>query len=563
MLLELNVKDIALIKRANVEFGAGLNILTGETGAGKSIIIGSIGLALGRKAQSEIIREGAEYAYVELIFDVSDERLRQSLALLSVEPLEDGTVLISRKIGRSRSSSRINDETVTLSRLREVTELLIDIYGQHEHQSLLNPEKHLELLDAFGHEALAPLLSEVRTAQKAYKASCEEGKRFQMKEEDRLREIDFAEFELHEIDEAAIRDGEEEELSARYRRMSHAKVIAEHLAKAYDALSESGVGTALSELEEANGYDESLSGIRDQLFDADSIVSGAAQDIRRYLDSMDMDEADFAEVEGRLDLIRGVMAKYGNSAEAVGAYREKKAARLLELRNYEESRRKNEEEKACLYTALKKACAKLTEARKAAAEVFAKAVCRELSDLGFTSVTFFLAFQEKEPAQDGADEVCFMAALNPGEKPRPLQEVASGGELSRVMLAVKTVLAETDRIPTLIFDEIDTGISGRTAQKVAEKLDVIAGRHQVICITHLPQIAAMADTHFVIAKSEEDGRNVTAIERLGEKESLSELARLLGGAEITDAVMQNAEEMRRLASERKHSRCGEMKRGML
>ena len=551
MLLELNVKDIALIKRADVEFGRGLNILTGETGAGKSIIIGSIGLALGRKAQPEIIREGAEYAYVELIFDASDENLKKRLQALSVEPLEDGTVLISRRIGRSRSSSKINDETVTLTRLREVTELLIDIYGQHEHQSLLDPGKHLELLDAYGHAAFSPLLSDVRTAWQAYRTACEEGKRFQMKEEDRLREIDFAEFELREIDEAAIRDGEEEELAARYRRMSHAKVIAEHLARAYEALSENGIGAALSEVEEANGYDEELSGIRDQLFDADSIVSGAAQDVRRYLDGMDMDESDFAQVEERLDLIRGVMAKYGNSAEAVAAYREKKAARLLELQNYEESRRKNEAERERLHEALKNACAALTDARKAAAETFSKAVCRELSDLGFASVTFFLAFQEKEPAQDGADEVCFMAALNPGEKPRPLQEVASGGELSRVMLAVKTVLAETDQIPTLIFDEIDTGISGRTAQKVAEKLNVIAGRHQVICITHLPQIASMADTHFVIAKSEEDGRNVTAIEKLSEEESLSELARLLGGAEITDAVMQNAAEMKRLAQEKK------------
>ena len=552
MLLELNVKDIALIRRAEVEFGKGLNILTGETGAGKSIIIGSIGLALGRKAQSDIIREGAEYAYVELVFDAADERLKEQLRALSIEPLEDGTVLISRKIGRSRSSSKINDETVTLSRLKEVTELLIDIYGQHEHQSLLDPRKHLELLDAYGHTVLAPLLSEVRTAWQAYRAVCEEGRRFQMKEEDRLREIDFAEFELREIDEAAVRDGEEEELAARYRRMSHAKVIAEHLARAHEALSESSIGAALSEVEEANGYDEALSGIRDQLFDADSIVSGAAQDIRRYLDDMDVDEADFRETEERLDLIRSVMAKYGNSAEAVAAYREKKAARLLELQNYEENRRKNEAERERLYAELRKACAELTEARKAAAEEFAKAVSRELSDLGFASVRFFLSFAEKEPAQDGADEVCFMAALNPGEKPRPLQEVASGGELSRVMLAVKTVLAETDRIPTLIFDEIDTGISGRTAQQVAEKLNVIAGRHQVICITHLPQIAAMADTHFVIAKSEEDGRNVTAIEKLGETESLSELARLLGGAEITDTVMQNAAEMKRLACERKN-----------
>ena len=562
MLLELNVKDIALIRRANVEFGRGLNILTGETGAGKSIIIGSVGLALGKKAQPELIREGAEYAYIELVFDASEPKLRERLSALGVEPLEDGTVLISRKIGHTRSSSKINDETVTLTRLREVTELLIDIYGQHEHQSLLEPKKHLEFLDAYGHAALAPLLIEVRAAWKAYRAACEAGQRFQMNEEERLRELDFARFEIGEIDGAAVQDGEEEELAARYKRMSHAKVIAEHLSRAYAAIEESGAGAALSEIEEASGYDEELGGIRDQLFDADSILSGAAQDIRRYLDSMEMDEESFREVEERLDLIRSIMAKYGGSAAAIGAYREKKEARVLELEHYEENRRENAAERERTAAALREACERLTKARKQAAEQFAGAVCSELSDLGFASVAFSLSFAEKAPSENGADEVCFVAALNPGEKPRPLQDVASGGELSRVMLAIKTVLAETDQIPTLIFDEIDTGISGRTAQKVAEKLNVIAARHQVICITHLPQIAAMADTHFVIAKAEEEGRNVTSIEKLDTEQSLSELARLLGGAEITEAVMENAAELKKLAARRKQE-TGEMRTAVI
>ena len=551
MLLELNVKDIALIKKADVEFGAGLNILTGETGAGKSIVIGSVALALGKKAQPDIIREGAEYAVIELVADVPDEVIAEKLRELSLLPDEGDGLIISRKIGSSRSVSKINDETVTLSRLREVTELLIDIYGQHEHETLLHSGKQLELLDDFSHRETAELRQKVKKAWMEYKTLLRKCREFTMDESERQREIDFAAFEIGEIEAAAVKDGEEEELSARYRRMNHAREIAEHLARAYGLLEESGVSAALSEIETANGYDEGLQGIRDQLFDAESILSGAAREIRGYADGMDMDEESFHETEARLDLIRGIMAKYGKTAAEIEAYRERKAARLKELTDYENNLRRAEEACREAEELLRALCGKLTEARKQAALIFSERVQKELLELGFQSVSFELSFREIEPSENGADDITFMAALNPGERLRSLAEAASGGELSRVMLAVKTVLAETDRIPTLIFDEIDTGISGRTAQKVAERLALIAKRHQVICITHLPQIAAMADRHFVISKEEEGGRNVTEIRRLSEEETLSELARLLGGAQITEAVRENAAEMKALANARK------------
>lgn len=552
MLLELNVKDIALIKKARVEFGEGLNILTGETGAGKSIVIGSIGLALGAKARGDLLREGAEEAYIELVFQTEPgSGLQEKLRSLGVALEEDGLLIISRRIGTKRSVSKINDETVTLARLREVTSLLIDIYGQHEYQTLLDPKQHLEILDALCRRENEALFSALQEAYRSYSAAKKRLQDFSMDEESRKREMDFAAFEIGEIEAAGLREGEEQELAARYRRMSHARQIAEHLSRAYGLLSENSVSEALSEVTEAAGYDEGLSALRDQLCDAESILSEAAREVRDYGDSLEMDEAAFQETEQRLDLIRGLMAKYGGSEAAVEAYRKKKADRLLELQDYEETRKRYAAEAGEAEAALLKLCRSLSEKRRIAAEKLSEAVCRELRDLGFESVSFRAEFGEREPSPEGTDTVCFMTSLNPGEKERPLQEVASGGELSRIMLALKTVLAETDDIPTLIFDEIDTGISGRTAQKVAEKLDIISGGHQVICITHLPQIAAMADRHFVIQKETREGRNETEIRPLSGENSLSELTRLLGGARITEAVLQNAREMKELAQKEK------------
>ncbi len=550
MLVGLTVKDLALIKYAEVEFGEGLNILTGETGAGKSIIIGSIGLALGAKAKSDIIRKGAESAYVELVFSVKDEKKLKDIEDAGIIPDEDGLIIVSRRISPSRSISRINGETVTLARLKAITSFLIDIHGQHEHQSLLNPQRHLEILDEYIREETAPLKRELKEAWEKYQRDTRRLRDFDMDEDKLLRECDFLKFEIDEIENASVKEGEEEELSEKYRKYSHRKDVVEYVSEAYEILNEAGISGALAKIEDACRYDDGLNPVRDQLFDAESIVGDSLRELSTYADNMEFDEEEFAAIEERLDLIRGIQAKYGNTAKKIEEALCEKKRRLAELSDYDENKKRYERERRQSLERLMELSEMLSEKRKSGAKILTEKIARHLSDLGFNSVFTDMSFEKKDmPDANGFDKAVFIVSLNPGETPKPLNEVASGGELSRVMLAIKTVLADTDDIPTLIFDEIDTGISGRTAQKVSEKLSVISRSHQVICITHLPQIAAMADVHFVIKKTETEGRNVTAIERLTEDESMDELARLLGGARITEAVRTNAGEMKKLAKE--------------
>lgn len=553
MLLGLHVKNLALIEKAEVEFAEGLNILTGETGAGKSIIIGSVGLALGQKASKDLIRQGEESAFVELVFSVDDEEKRETLAELDMEPDEDGLLIVSKKITPARSTSRINDETVTTGRLRAVTGLLLDMHGQHDHQSLLHKQKHLEILDEYSKNETEHLKKEVTEGYKQYQSLKHALESFSLDEEGRRREADFTRFEIEEIENAGIRPGEEEELAVRYRKFVHGQKIAECMQSAYRAVDTDEIGRALREVESVVQYDDALSEIASGLADVENILSDLNRSISDYMNEMEFDAEDFRQTEERLDFVRGLMAKYGNTEEAVLARLEEKKNRLEELEHYDElaaeaKRAFEAQEKKMLVL-----CEKLSEARKNAAEILEKRIREELLDLNFLHVEFKIDVRRLENfGAAGFDEVEFLISTNPGSiPPRPLGDVASGGELSRIMLAIKTVLADTDDIPTLIFDEIDTGISGRTAQMVSERLSYIAKKHQVLCITHLPQIAAMADTHFEIKKSVENGTTITKIHKLNEEEQIEELARLLGGAEITDAVRENAREMKRLANMRK------------
>ena len=549
MLLELHVRNLALIERADVEFGEGLNILTGETGSGKSIFMGSVNMALGGKVPRDMVRKGAEYAYIELIFSVDEEK-GKILRQMGVTPDEDGILIISRKIMPSRSVSRINDETVTLGRLREITGLLLDIHGQHEHQSLLYRSKHLEILDCFaGVEKMKKQLAE------EYRRYCsleEAAAGFRTDEETRRREADFLRFEVDEIEDAALKPGEEEELSRAYRRFMGSRKIVEALSAAYAAVTAVDVGEARKGVERAAEYEEALEKLKDQLFDAEAILNDVAHEITSYLDNMVFDEEEFRRVESRLDLIHGLEAKYGSGTEAVHRALQEKKERLNELENYDGLKQKAEQELEESRERLDLLCEKLSERRKQAASGLAEKIRRSLLDLNFLDVEFEISFRKLDKyTAHGFDEVEFLISTNPGESVKPLGMVASGGELSRIMLAIKTVLADTDDVPTLIFDEIDTGISGRTAQKVSEKLAVISGSRQVICITHLPQIAAMADYHFEMAKEPKEAKTVTTIRRLDGRQQIVELARLLGGAEITDAVLQNAGEMKKLAEQTK------------
>lgn len=552
MLFHLSVRNLALIDSAEVEFEEGLNILTGETGAGKSVIIGSVNAALGGKTSKDMIRQGCDYAYVELVFSVTDEKKRRELAAREVCPDADGNLIISKKIMPSRSISRINDETVTAARLREITGILIDIHGQHEHQSLLYHAKHLEILDEYGKSRIAKLKEQTAEAYQEYAAVKKKLEYYQSGREQLLRETDFLRFEIEEIENAGLKPGEEEELESAYRRFSNSRRIVESLSEAYQAVNGDAVARALLAVEKAAEYDEGISGIRDQLYDVDALMSDLNREISSYMEEMTFDEAAFRETEERLDLIRGLENKYGDTIEKVLDSLDKKKEKLEELEHFDLRREETERRFAQLEERLETLCGELSEIRRETAQTLTERMREGLSDLNFLNVEFTMEFRRlSHYTAGGFDEAEFLISTNPGEPPRPLGAVASGGELSRIMLAIKAVLAETDDIPTLIFDEIDTGISGRTAQMVSEKLSLIAGSHQVICITHLPQIAAMADSHYEIRKTAKENRTVTQIKRLSEEQMTDELARLLGGAEITEAVRQNAREMRALAAEKK------------
>ena len=487
MLLGLHVKNLALIERADVEFTDGLNILTGETGAGKSIIIGSVGLALGAKASKDMIRQGEESALIELVFSVDDERKQSALKALDIVPDEDHQVIVSKKITQTRSMSRINDETVTAARLRSVTSLLLDIHGQHEHQSLLHRHKHLEILDEYSRKETGELKKQTAESYGTYMALKEELSGFGLNEEERRREMDFLRFEIEEIEQAEFKDGEEEALAARYRKFSHGQRIAECMQTASQAADSDLIGRALKDVESVVAYDGELQNILNQLTVAESLLNDLSRSIGDYMNEMEFDEAEFKETEERLDLIRGLMAKYGSTEEAVKNSLMKKKERLAELEHYEERLEETKLAFAAQEKELSALCEQLSEARKQAAGILKEKIEQELEDLNFLHVDFQIEVRRLNGfSAGGFDEVEFLISTNPGNiPPRPLGEVASGGELSRIMLAIKTVLADTDDIPTLIFDEIDTGISGRTAQKVSERLCYIAKKHQVLCITQI------------------------------------------------------------------------------
>lgn len=547
MLLELHVKNLALIEMADVELEDGLNILTGETGAGKSIMIGSVNLALGQKASKEMIRNGAEYAYVELVFSVDPEK-ENALRALDVMPDENGTLIISRKIMPSRSLSRINDEAVTAARLKQVTSLLIDIHGQHEHQSLLHASKHLEILDTYAKSRVQQLKIQTASLYAEYISLEKQLSQLDTDNESRRREADFLRFEIEEIENAQLKAGEEECLAACCRKYGNARRIMENLSAAYRAVDTEAVGNALHQVCEVAEFDPELKAIQDQLYDAEAVLSDAHHAIGEYLEQLDFDEQAYREAQDRLDLIRGLEAKYGAGVEQIEKALEEKKNRLEQLEHFDEYRMQLEQQYQKAEKALEAVSAELSAVRQEEAKKLAEKIRAGLIDLNFLDVRFSMEFRRlSHYTASGFDEAEFVISTNPGEPERSLGQVASGGELSRIMLAIKTVLADSDDIPTLIFDEIDTGISGRTAQRVAEKLAVIARNHQVICITHLPQIASMADCHFEIKKSTDGASTKTRITRLKEDEVVAELARLLGGAQITDAVLQNAREMKELA----------------
>ena len=559
MLLHLHVKNLALIDEAEVDFTEGLNILTGETGAGKSILIGSINLALGQKASKSMIREHAEYAFVELVFEAG-ERTAEKLKQMDIFP-DDGQVIISRKLTGNRSICKINGETCTVSMVKQAAFYLLDIHGQHEHQSLLYPEKQMEILDAYGKEEIQKQREQVQKDYEAYKALKKELEQYEIDEEQKKRQMDFLAFEISEIEDAKLKVGEDEALEAQYRKMINAKRITESLSEVYELTgyeregSSEQIGRAVRQLSQVSELDDDLKGIYETLNDIDALLSDFNRELSSYLSDFQFSQEEFLETEERLNLLNHLKSKYGASIEAVLEYKQKKEEEYEALEHFEQNRaelkRKIEEQK----TVLQKQCERLTKSRKKWAKSLEKEIIEGLQELNFLNVAFEIVFEEKaEFSSNGKDSICFFISTNPGEPKRELQKVVSGGELSRIMLAIKTILADKDEKETLIFDEIDTGISGKTAWKVSEKMVVIAKSHQVLCITHLPQIAAQADSHFLIEKSVKELETQTKIRRLDDEESVEELARMLGGESITETVLSNAREMKEMAQQQKNTR---------
>lgn len=555
MLLNLHIKNMALIDEMDIDFSEGLNILTGETGAGKSIVIDSIMLALGGRAPKDFVRKDAQYGLVELLFSVEDAETLERLKEIDIAELENHEIVLSRKIIGNRSVSKVNGETVTISKVREIAGLLLDLHAQHEHQSLLVPTNHIKLLDRYGHGMLMPLKEKVKNIFCEYAKIKDELSANTIDEEEKNRQLDLIRFEKKELQEANLKAGEDEELEESYRLAANSKNIVEALSAAHnltEGQTHDSLDRAIREMNDISEYDEALSSMTDQLATASDLLADFGRCAREYMENNMYSEEDFRQMEERLNLINHMKAKYGRTINDVLAYADDLEKRYDKLENHALYVKDLEGRLEEVTAELEKSCKKLHDERIKVAELLKDNIKNALVDLNFLDVRFDMVFEKQEQyTSNGFDHAYFIISTNVGEDMKPLWQVASGGELSRIMLAIKSCLADEDRIETLIFDEIDVGISGRTAQMVAEKINAIGKKHQVICITHLPQIAAMANHHYMIEKKVEDTKTVTNIFQLNKEEEIMELARLIGGVEITDRVIESAKEMKELAGKAK------------
>jgi DNA repair protein RecN (Recombination protein N) len=562
MLTELAVENFALVEKLRLPFGRGLNLLTGETGAGKSILLDALGMALGEKTGGDVVRHGTEKARVEAVFSVeeSDLRLQQAIQEAGVE-VEEGMLLLSREMGvNGRGSARINGRPVTLSMLKTVGDALVDIHGQHEHQSLLTVEHHAEILDAWCGAEIALLKEAVSSAFTRSSALRRELEELEKDARERVRTIDLLSFQREEMDKAKIKPDEEEALEAERLRLGSAEKLFEAANVAYVSLAGGSGGgrgkmamgnttgavdalaTATTQMEQATRFDDTLTPIVEMLQSALIAAEEASREVRTYRDNIEFNPERLIEIEDRLDLLKTLKRKYGDTLEEVLRYREEIAERLETLENAESRIAELKEAVEVAKTELQKQCERLTKARKKAADPFAKAIQQELADLAMSATRFAVAIEPHEPTNTGADSIQFLISPNPGVPLKPLAKIASGGEISRVMLAMKSVLAKTLAVPTLIFDEIDTGIGGKTGAVIGEKLAKLAQDTQVLCITHLPTIAARGDHHYYIEKqTKKDSTTITVVPLL-EEARVREIARMLGG-DTSETVLQHAREM--------------------
>lgn len=549
MLKNIHVKNFALIDEVEIDLASGLNILTGETGAGKSLIIDAVNFALGQRVSKDVVREDTEYALVELVFECENEDILNRLKEYDIE-VEDGEVIFSRKITNGKSSARINGETVTAATLKGLAQGLLDIHGQHDNQSLLSNASQQRLLDGLLADKLSNSLSELKESYVNYTKMLNEYN--EIKEKESSNELSFLEYQLGEIDAASLREGEDDEVEQRYRRMNNSKKIAESVFTAHRLTGYEGegagslIGRALSQIRTITDMDEAAGDLELILNDIDSLLNDFNRTIADYEMSLEFSDDDFRAVEERLNIINILKSKYGPGLNDVLLRKDEIALEIEKLKNIDEYKEKLFSEVCSLKNQVVKTCREISNVRTDGAKKLSEDISKALLDLNFLDSKFEIRVTPNEDkiTSTGFDDIEFLISTNPGESLKPLSQVASGGEMSRIMLAIKSIAAKSDNIETLIFDEIDTGISGRTAQKVSEKMAQISKDHQVIVVTHLPQIAAMADNHFEIKKEVVSGRTITSIDSLSDDGIIAELARMLGGVSITDAVIENAKDMK-------------------
>ena len=555
MLKSLTVWNFALLEHVQVEFQSGLNILTGETGAGKSILIDSLGAVLGARMSADMVRSGCDWLRVEAVFSLEDESLGLH-ELLTQQAIDDSDkeLIITRQLTRAgRSTALVNGCHVTLAILRQIGAYLVDIHGQNENLALLKEENQFHLLDGYDPDVAEALAAytcayrEWREKKKAYNEKQQASREY-------AQRLDMLHWQDKEISEANLKAGEDEALEAEIRKLSHAEKIVGSIEESYELLeggggSGLGVLPALSQvkkdLEDISRFDDALANAQKMVEEAYISLQEASYELRDYGESVEFSPARLDQLQSRMDVIYRLCKKYGATLGDVLAHQEKVERELSEIENYDEDIAALEKEIAALEKELGKKAAALTELRRAAAKDLSSAIEEQLFALGMPKAQLAIRV---EPAADygprGRDEVAMFFSANPGEAEKPLQRVASGGELSRIALAIKTVASSRDSsVPSMVFDEIDTGIGGRTAQMVAERIALVAQYKQVLCITHLPQIACMADAHLYISKRTEEGTTATQIRPLSERERISEIARMASGADMTTASLDNAREM--------------------
>ena len=552
MLEHLHIRNVALIKESEISFGDGLNILTGETGAGKSMIIDSLQFALGGRAGKDFLRHGEKQAAVEALFSVQSQALTEKLAENGITPEEDGTLLITRTLSEAgKSVCRINGSTVTVGMLKEIAEDMIDIYGQHEHQSLLNPVKHIRLLDRFCGAGFGEAMEEYKNSRQRLKDLEKQLAILIGDESQREQRMDMLLFQKEEIEAAELQEGEEDALLEQKKRLSSMerliRLTGESVTLLYDGDDRAPsacdqMGDALAKLREAAEYDAALSPLADALADGYAAVEDCARELKREAEKQEADPEELERIEERLQLFYKLKRKYGGSIEAVLEFYEKAEQELEFLSNSSEKAAELSAKKADEEKRLSALAETLTARRRATAEQVEEQIETALHDMEMKHARFHIQIEEKADwGADGKDKVEFLISANAGEPLKPLAKIASGGEMSRVMLALKTVLVDADEIGTFIFDEIDTGVSGRTARRVGEKMRFLGGKRQLLCITHLPQIAAMADNHFLIEKESDAGETVTRVTALDEEGAVREVARLMN--DVTETTLAAAREL--------------------